>query len=143
MDCNVIENIVLEYLEGDPGRETAKAFETHLDNCERCRDYVSFVKAALGEISVEKEAVAGASFLENVLEKVDNVPVIKLKRRKYLQTAAAAAVIIFAVFTGMKLGRFSSAVYLSQGSSIESDIFFAGDMSLEPIENYFITNGGE
>jgi len=143
MNCTDTEKMALEYLEGGLASDRAKAFEQHLHECERCNDYLLFVKTTLGQVELEKEVSPGISFLENVLEKVSPPALLKVKQRKLYQFAAAAAVIIFAVFTGINLGRYSSAGYISQGNPIENDILFAEDISMEPIESYFLINGGE
>jgi hypothetical protein len=143
MNCIETDKMVIAYLEGSLGDDKSQDFKKHLDGCAKCSDYVAFVRSSLDVIAIDKKVPEGTLVPGKIIEKVGPGRVIGLNRRKMLQVSAAAAVIAFAVFTGMSLGRYTSSVYLSQGNSIENDFLFAGDLSLEPIESYFIINDQE
>lgn len=140
MKCADSDKIVFDYIGGNLDEEKVKAFESHLLVCSRCSRYLSFVKGTLSVIDEARVVEPDPLFAGRIYKKIDSTPAFILKHRRIINIAAAAAVVIFAVFTGMNLAKFSSAGYLSSGSAIESDILFADEMSIEPIEYYFLSD---
>jgi anti-sigma factor RsiW len=145
MNCTKVNMNVIGYLEGTLGEPERSQMAEHLASCKSCHDYLDFVSATIGQIDSEKEIKAGDSFLKDILIKVEAGPQIKTisLRRRFLYSVSAAAAIFFAIVTGQLLGGFSYSDAGYTAGEINQEVFFAQDISLEPIESFFLLDNAE
>ena len=145
MNCTKVNINVIGYLEGTLPEPERSQMEQHLEDCRRCHDYVDFVKVTLKHIDDEKLIEAGDSFSDNILRKLDTGQATRdiNLRRKLLYSISAAAALFFAVVTGQVLGRVSYYQATPETSTIGEEMFFVNDMSIEPIESFFLTENVE
>lgn len=138
MNCPEINSKVIQYIEGELSELERAQFDEHLQGCDRCQGYLNFLTGSLGQIEVEKKYKAGDDFSQAVLRKINEIPAEKPLRYRILSVASAAAVIFFAVITGINLGRYSASAYVPAQVDSDLHVFFADDISQEPIESFFL-----
>ncbi|MEZ5000756.1 MAG: hypothetical protein R2744_09915 [Bacteroidales bacterium] len=142
MNCHDINSKVIQYLEGTLNESEKALSDDHIKGCSRCQGYLEFVRGSLGQIEVERQYDADDDFTRAILRKIDRVPEKSLRYR-LMSVASAAAVIFFAVIAGNNLGRFSATSSSRAPGEGDLNVFFADDISLEPIESFFLLDNNE
>jgi len=85
-------------------------FENHLNRCDNCKALYEKIKAGLFLIENDKISETNPFFYSRLAERLQQEEskkpsVIQLKTRQfYIQAAAYAAVVVFAIFLGIGLG---------------------------------------
>ena len=143
MNCTIIESKALQYLEGDLDRSELEALERHLAECGSCKEYLSFLKSTMEVFEEERVIDDNPAFISSVFEEIDGGSSHIQLRRRILSYVAAAAIFFFAVFTGMNIGKLTSSAYSAETSIGETDILFASEISMEPIESFFFSTDNE
>ena len=111
MSCKYVENKIVDYLEGKVSEEERIKVEDHLLKCRRCRTMVKEVSSVwdymitptMSELSPYFWTKLHRRILKYEKPKVWYVPLLG-KPIKYFRPAIIAALFIFGVFFGYKLG---------------------------------------
>ena len=141
MNCSRIHKHLIFYIEGSLDDETVKSVEEHLRLCTYCTAIADKLKLSLGVIEQEKEVLADIEFADKVLIRMHSekrpvsAPILSIF--KYV---AAAAVIIFGVFTGIKLGKVAAGSAEYTSGALSDEEYYLYDMYQEPIESFFLLN---
>ena len=90
MSCNIPEELIYQYIEGELDELTALVIKEHLNVCDRCRITASDIKQLLYEINVIKdEEIQYPDELDSICEKVymecDNEKRFGLKNFIFIQ----------------------------------------------------------
>ena len=141
MDCSRVHKLLIFYLEGTLDDETGKSVEKHLRLCPNCAALADKLRLSLGVIEQEKEVFEDSGFTDEVLIRMRSekrtVQAPFLSIYKY---AAAAAVIILGVFTGINLGKVSTGWDEYSSGALSDEEYYLYDMYQEPIESFFLVN---
>ncbi len=141
MDCNRVHKHLIFYLEGSLDDETNKSVEEHLRLCPACAASADKLRLSLGVIEQEREVFEDNGFADKVLDRMRSekrpvsAPVLSI-----FKYAAAAAVIIFGVFTGINLGKVTTGSGDYSSSELSDEEYYLYDMYQEPIESFFLVN---
>jgi len=132
------------YLEGSLDDEKNKLLEEHLRICSDCAALADKLRLSLGVIEHEREVFEDNGFADKVLDRMHSeerpvsAPVLSI-----FKYAAAAAVIIFGVFTGINLGKVTTGSGDYSSNELSDEEYYLYDMYQEPIESFFLVNHDE
>ncbi|MCF8223782.1 MAG: zf-HC2 domain-containing protein [Bacteroidales bacterium] len=136
MKCSEVHKDLIFYIEGDLSPEREKALRKHLDSCSDCRAYEKFMRQSLGAIEMKKDVPADDEFAGKVLEKMSSVPIKTFSIAPVLKYAAAAAVIVLGVFTGMGIANLTTNTSTDKLAEAGEEYYYHDEM--EPIESFFL-----
>jgi hypothetical protein len=143
MNCIEINKDMIDFLEDKLPEEKSSEFKSHLKECRQCSEFSSFLEHSLKQIEIEKQVKDDHKFIIEVFDRIDSKPNLTTRVRSIVPILAAASVIVFAVFTGINIARYSSGTFIPESNSSNNDILFANELSREPIENFFLINEDE
>jgi anti-sigma factor RsiW len=139
MDCSKVNKYLIFYIEGDLDDEKSRSVEEHLRLCPGCAALADMLKESLGVIEQEKKVNEDNDFATSVIARMDSekksadTPLFNMFRY-----AAAAAVIIFGVFTGINIAKIVSGSGDYSTVEISDEEYYLYDMFQEPIESFFL-----
>lgn len=138
MDCSKIHKDLIFYTEGSLDEKNRKAVEEHLLKCEDCSAFADMLKASLDIIAQEKMVDEDTAFADRVMEGMKKGEARTITLTGILRYAAAAAVIILGVFSGVNIARISSVPSENKVSEFSEEVYYLNDMYQEPIESFFL-----
>ncbi len=118
--------------------EKRKVVEEHLNLCDDCSAFADMLKASLDVISQEKKVVEDKAFTDRVIEGVKKEEAKKITLTGMLRYAAAAAVIILGVLSGVNIAKVTSVPSDNEISEFSDEVYYLNDMYQEPIESFFL-----
>ncbi|MCM8772057.1 MAG: zf-HC2 domain-containing protein [Candidatus Omnitrophica bacterium] len=84
MKCEKFEEIVILYLEKKLKKEEKKKIDDHLKNCDRCREYLIFVKELLIDKKFEKDKFYWEKLRKNIINRIENyIQVWNIRKLKF------------------------------------------------------------
>ena len=139
MECSKVHNDLIFFIEGTLREKRKAEIREHLDSCRDCSDFADMLRASLEVIEEEKLISEDSGFNEKVMARV-NLGTGKKKSAAFtvIRYIAAAAVIIFGVFTGMNIARLASGYHDEGTTGISEEEYYLNDMYQEPIESFFL-----
>lgn len=132
------------YIEGSLDNEKSKSVEEHLRLCSSCAAFADMLRGSLGVIEQEKKVDEDNDFAGKVIalmhseKKSVSIPLFSI-----LRYAAAAAVIILGVFTGINIAKVVSGSADFSTLEISDEEYYLYDMYQEPIESFFLVKYDE
>lgn len=139
MECSKVHKDLIFYLEGNLDEEMSSDIREHLSTCSACSDFAAMLRDSLGIIERERQVNEDNDFADRVIaalppgERTASILPISI-----LRYVAAAAVIVFGVFTGINIAKMT----MEQDSSMRGDLideaYYLNDMYHEPIESFFL-----
>ncbi|MGM0463553.1 MAG: anti-sigma factor family protein [Bacteroidota bacterium] len=138
MDCSEIHKDLIFYIEGSLAEEKRKSVEEHLLNCEDCSAFADMLKASLDTIGREKMVDEDTAFADRVIGGMKKEKAKTITLTGILRYAAAAAVIILGVFSGVNIAKVTSVPSENEVSEFSDEIYYFNDMHQEPIESFFL-----
>jgi anti-sigma factor RsiW len=139
MECSKVHNDLIFFIEGNLDKKGSAEIEEHLAACQECLAFADMLRASLGVIEEEKNIPDDIGFADRIIAKVDfGERKQKTRTLSILRYVAAAAVIIFGVFTGMNIARLASGYQGDGTGEISEEVFYLNDMYQEPIESFFL-----
>lgn len=136
MKCSEVHKDLIFYIEGDLSPEREKALLKHLDSCSDCRAYEKMVRQSMGVIEMEKDVPADDEFAGKVLEKMASARIKTFSIAPVLKYAAAAAVVVLGVFTGMSIAGLTTNMSNDKLAEAGEEYYYLDEM--EPIESFFL-----
>lgn len=141
MDCSEVHINLISYIEGSLDKETAGAVSGHLDKCNECSAFMDMLRGSLAVIEQEKNVPANPGFTASIMAAMHrqqkDTGTVKLSVLRYI---AAAAVIVFGVFTGINIARVVTGTDDGALYDADSEAYYLNDMYHEPIESFFLLN---
>lgn len=139
MDCSEVHKNLIFYLEGSLDEGLSLSVEEHLGLCSDCDAFADMMRKSLGTIEEEKNITEDKGFADSVLTALNsgkntvNIPVLNI-----LRYTAAAAVIVFGIFTGINIAKvaFESGEYVT--GELSDEAYYLNDVYQEPIESFFL-----
>ncbi len=136
MKCSEVHKDLIFYIEGDLSPERENALLKHLDSCSECRAYEKMMRQSLGVIKTEKDVPADDEFEGKVLEKMGSVRIKTYSIAPLLKYAAAAAVVVLGVFTGMSIANLTTNTSNDKLAEAGEEYYYLDEV--EPIESFFL-----
>ena len=141
MECSKVHNDLIFYLEGSLDEKSNADIKHHLGTCKRCSDFADMLRESLDVIEYEKKVGEDNDFADRIIDELSG----KRKKSKtyplsILRYAAAAAIIIFGVFTGINIARLASGYDQNGLTEMSEETYYLNDMYQEPIESFFLIN---
>lgn len=139
MNCNQVHKHLIFYIEGSLDEVKSKSVEEHLRLCTNCAAFADMLRASLGVIEEEKKINEDNEFAGKVIgemhsaKKAVGIPLFSI-----IKYAAAAAVIIFGVFTGINIAKVASGPGGYRTGELSDEEYYLNDMYQEPIESFFL-----
>jgi hypothetical protein len=143
MNCIEINKDIIDFLEDKLPEGKSSEIKSHLRECRQCSEFSSYLEQSLKQLEIEKQVKDDHKFIIEVFDRIDSKPNLTTRVRSIVPILAAASVIVFAVFTGINIARYSSGTFIPESNSSNNDILFANEISHEPIENFFLINEDE
>ena len=140
MNCEEVNINMLDLAEGSLDRGMAYQLREHIDNCKECKDRYSFIEGAIGQIKSEREISVSQEFGDKILAriKISDKPIFY--NRSIFIPLAAAAVIVFGIFTGIFISGLSSGGNTGVYADLPDEYYYTNEIHLETIEGFFLTN---
>ncbi len=138
MDCSKIHKDLIFFIEGSLAEEKRKSVDEHLRTCEDCSAFADMLKASFDVIGQEREVEEDKTFADRVIEGMKKKEAKTITLTGILRYAAAAAVIILGVFSGVNIARVTSVPSENRVSEFSDEIYYLNDMYQEPIESFFL-----
>ncbi|MGM0529506.1 MAG: anti-sigma factor family protein [Bacteroidota bacterium] len=141
MNCSEVHRNLIFYLEGSLDEGVSKSVEEHLGLCGDCAAFADMMRKSLDVIEREKKITEteDKDFTDRVLKTFNsgkdtvNIPVYNI-----LRYAAAAAVIVFGIFTGINIAKVASVPGEYGTGELSDEAYYLNDMYQEPIESFFL-----
>lgn len=143
MDCSKIHNDLIFYIEGSLAEGKRNAVEEHLRNCAECSAFADMLRASLNVIAQEKMVEEDSGFADRVVREMKKGQAGISTFTGILRYAAAAAVIILGVFSGVNIAKVTSVPPDNELSEISDEVYYLHDMYQEPIESFFLLKYGD
>lgn len=140
MKCEDVNINMFDLLEGSLNRDAEKELREHIDLCEACKSQLSFIEGALGQIEVGKKINVSTGFGDEILAKLKHERKPITLTRKILAPVAAAAVVVFGIFTGIFISDLSSGNSSDMYADLPDEYYYTNEIHLETIEGFFLTN---
>jgi anti-sigma factor RsiW len=139
MECSKIHNDLIFFIEGNLDEKISAEIEEHLTACRECSDFAAMLRASLGVIEEEKRIPEDQGFAEKIIAQVEpRERKQKSRSLNLIRYAAAAAVIILGVFTGMNIARLASGYHEKGMAELSEEAYYLNDMYQEPIKSFFL-----
>ncbi|MDZ7738865.1 MAG: zf-HC2 domain-containing protein [Bacteroidales bacterium] len=138
MDCSKIHKDLIFFIEGSLDEEKRKAVDEHLLICEDCSAFADMLKASLDVISQEKKVEEDKTFADRVIEGMKKEEAKTITLTGILRYAAAAAIIILGVFSGINIAKVTTVPGENKVSEFSDEVYYLNDMYQEPIESFFL-----
>lgn len=139
MNCSEVHNDLIFFIEGSLDEKRSTEIKEHLSTCKKCSDFADYLRESLDIINEEKQVAGDSGFAERIISILDtggkDKKTYSLRILKY---AAAAAVIMLGVFTGINLGKVASGYNHNDGSAQSDELYYLNDLYQEPIESFFL-----
>ncbi|HCC70990.1 MAG TPA: hypothetical protein DEQ09_07565 [Bacteroidales bacterium] len=140
MDCEKVHKDLIFYIEGSLDEETMRSVEDHLSSCSSCAGFADMLRTSLDIIEKEKKIPEDREFTDKVIAGISEerktgkvTPLVAI-----LRYVAAAAVIIFGVFTGMNIAKVVSGTGDNVTGAMDDEVYIINDLYQEPIESFFL-----
>lgn len=141
MDCKNIHNNIFRLREGSLAENLREETLEHISKCPECRGYDEYIKGIFNVVKQEKNTDPGESFTSKVMSRLEEPERKTIGLWPVVSTVAAAAVVVFGIFTGMFLSNLGSGqkeVY----ADLPDEFYYTNEIHLEAIENFFLINNG-
>jgi predicted anti-sigma-YlaC factor YlaD len=119
MTCELVRDIICEYMDGEMDDRKAESFEMHLHQCPACRNEVGELRETLAWLKQSEDVTPPPGLRQAVLETIKKENSVRRSRRfapGFTQAVAAAAIFIFLVTGNITLTRLPGPAGLPKGS---------------------------
>lgn len=140
MNCEEVNKNILALAEGSLERETESQLIAHIDICEECSSQFSFMEGVITYIESEKNIGVSKGFADNILKGMAESKRSVFTLRSVLLPLAAAAVIIFGIFTGIFISELTSDSSSEVYADLPDEYYYTNEIHLETIEGFFLIN---
>jgi len=141
MNCNEVNKHLIFYLEGSLSRDLSRQIGEHLGECTGCNEFAEVMRGSLSVLEDEKRIQPDPGFYGRVISRMESEkPLTASPYRRIVQFAAAAAVIIFGIFSGINIAKFTTDYISYYEVELSDEFYYMNDIYQEPIEIFFLLN---
>ncbi|TLX75367.1 hypothetical protein E9993_10755 [Labilibacter sediminis] len=136
MNCNRVEENILDYLDHELDEDTFSQISKHIAECAVCRKMYDQVSTSYGAISEEKKSVPGDMLFDSILQEINHTEEV-VKKRVLLFPIVRPLLAVASIALGVLLGTQVFKVIQLRNGSVEfeqSDFYYFNDMGHESIE---------
>jgi predicted anti-sigma-YlaC factor YlaD len=97
MKCNLVRDLICDYLEGDLQQEMISAFEMHLESCPACREETEVMRVAFQALDEAPEPSLSENFTDNLMASLptrESILCQETRRRRLSVTAVVSMVVV-------------------------------------------------
>jgi predicted anti-sigma-YlaC factor YlaD len=119
MTCELMRDVICEYIDGELESEQIVSIEAHLQHCPACRSEVDELRETLAWVKQATHVTPPAGLRQAVLETIKKEKSIRISRRfapGFTQAVAAAAIFIFLVAGNITLTRMPGTAGMPKGT---------------------------
>jgi hypothetical protein len=119
MTCELVRDVICEYMDGELESGQVESFEMHLEQCAACRSEVGELRETLAWVKQAEHVTPPAGLRQAVLKRIEEEKSIKRSRRfapGFTQAVAAAAIFIFLVSGNITLTRLPGSAGMPKGT---------------------------
>ena len=139
MECSKVHKDLIFYIEGNPDEEMSNNIREHLSTCKECSDFAAMLRNSLGIIERERQINEDHDFADRVIAAIPSGErTARILPISILRYVAAAAVIVFGVFTGINIARMTMVQDSNMRGELIDEAYYLNDMYHEPIESFFL-----
>lgn len=139
MDCSRVHKHLIFYIEGSLEADNFSAMEEHLRICNECSSFADMLRASLNVIEQEKKIIDDNDFTGKVMARINSGErVVNTYLVRIIRYAAAAAIVIIGVFTGINIAKVASGSGEYRTGELSDEEYYLNDMYQEPIESFFL-----
>ena len=141
MNCKDVHKEIFDLTDGVLSSERSDEILEHLSKCDECSRFKGFIEGVNWEIECAKSETTSDHFDERLMQELDkkNRDPFSVFRR-VLTPLATAAMVLFGIFTGIKLGEYSSGSNADNYAELPSEYYYTNEIHLETIESFFLQN---
>lgn len=140
MKCEDINTNMLDLIEGRLNTEADSSMRKHISECKNCKAQTQFFEGVMAQIDIEKEIKGSEDFTRMLLDKVGNKGKSRTISMSLFTSAAAAAIIVFGILTGVFLSQVSGGSGSDVYSDLPEEFYYSNEIHLETIEGFFLSN---
>jgi len=139
MNCNEIHKQLIFYIEGNLNQDLSFQIEEHLRECDSCNNFAESMRESLSVIDFERQTQMDPDFYGRVINRMESARSFTISPyRRIVQFTAAAAVIIFGIFSGFNIANYTTAYHNYYEVELSDEYYYMNDTYQEPIENFFL-----
>ena len=141
MRCKDVHKEIFDLIDGVLSSERSDEISGHIESCDECSKYLGFIEGVSDEMEHQKSEQPSDAFDIRLMAELDkpSISTISVFRRVFTPIATAA-IILFGIFTGIRLGEYSSGSRADTNAELPSEYYYANEIHLEPIEGFFLQN---
>lgn len=140
MKCKTLHKKLIFFLDGDLPALQMKEIQNHLADCKTCAAFAEDLKKTLDSIEMEKKPEISPYFYTRLKAKLENQaaeqsPAFgRIILARVLQPAIFSILLIFGIYTGIKVGQPASTKQYTVTLMQNQEILFLNEMVAETIE---------
>lgn len=142
MNCKTVHNKLIFFLDKELPVSEMKEFKEHLNNCLDCALFAEELSKTLGILETDKIDSENPFFYTRVTSRLKNNKTEQIPEQaltvRILQTAAFAIILLFGVYSGIKLGQPHKTQLVDYGIGEQQMIPYLNEMDAEPIEAFLM-----
>jgi anti-sigma factor RsiW len=139
MRCKDFNDDLIFFAEGSLPEKRKVEVESHLKECEECRNFLQVLQEAYIFIEKDKIVETDPFIFTRIMSKLEAPEAVRRAPSLKLVPSMVAATVFFAAVTGgVMLGRFCSFSSQPNELILGEEIRFLDEISQEPIESYFL-----
>jgi len=143
MKCDKLHKDLIFFAEGSLTFERKNEINDHLSECDTCRKFVSELTYSLEIINKEKIIETNPFLYSRILNKINNYEqsanTFKVFATKLLRPVFVILLILFGIFSGIKLGSSYSSKYTDKDSEIQIITYYLNDLQHESVETILLS----
>lgn len=145
MNCKQINNKLIFFIEKSLPDNEIQEIETHIENCDSCKQLFAILKSSLKVIDEEKKVNTNQFLYTRVMQQIENrkkqssfAPQLLLK--KVLQPAFYGAILVVGIGFGVTLGNMVTNQSNNTLANNDMEEIFFNDFDQEPIETFLLND---
>jgi hypothetical protein len=143
MKCNKLYKDLIFFVEGSLSPERKKEINYHLSDCDTCRKFVNELTYSLEIIDKEKKIETNPFLYSRILYKINNFEesahTFRVFALKTLRPVFVILLILFGIFSGIKLGNSYSSKYINEDSELQIITYYLNDLQHESVETILLS----
>jgi predicted anti-sigma-YlaC factor YlaD len=143
MKCDKLHKDLIFFAEGSLTPERKNEINSHLSECDTCRKFVNELIYSLEIIDKEKRIETNPFLYTKVINKINNyeqsAKTFKVFALKILRPVFVILLILFGIFSGIKLGNSYSSRYTDEDSELQIITYYLNDLQHESVETILLS----
>lgn len=143
MKCDKLHNDLIFFAEGSLSTKRKNEINDHLSKCDTCRKFVDELTYSMEIIDKEKTVETNPFLYSRILDKINNYEqsanTYRVFAPKILRPVFVILLILFGIFSGIKLGNSYSSRYTDEDSELQIITYYLNDLQHESVETILLS----